>query len=92
MAPARRVAVTVPGWPEVRSTIELIKWAESNGYTDAWFGDSGAPDSLDPGGGGGAAQHYHPHRHRGHPRLHALAVGHRGERPTRSGSCCPGAS
>ncbi len=46
MAPARRVAVTVPGWPEVRSTIELIKWAESNGYTDAWFGDSGAPDSL----------------------------------------------
>ena len=46
MAPARRVAVTVPGWPDVRNTIELIQWAERNGYPDAWFGDSGAPDSL----------------------------------------------
>ena len=46
MAPARRVAVTVPGWPDVGSTIELIRWAESNGYADAWFGDSGAPDSI----------------------------------------------
>ena len=46
MALARRVAVTLPAGPDIRSTIELIKWAEHNGYPDAWFGDSGAPDTL----------------------------------------------
>ncbi len=46
MALTRRVAVTVPGWPDVRNSIELIQWAEQNGYPDAWFGDSGAPDSI----------------------------------------------
>ena len=46
MALARRVAVTLPAGPDIRNTIELIKWAERNGYPDAWFGDSGAPDTL----------------------------------------------
>ena len=46
MAPARRVAITIPALPDVGSTIELIRWAEANGYPDAWFGDSGAPDSI----------------------------------------------
>ena len=46
MTITKRVAVTVPAWPDIRKTIELLQWAERNGYTDAWFGDSGAPDSL----------------------------------------------
>jgi probable F420-dependent oxidoreductase len=27
-------------------TIERLRWAEDNGYPDAWFSDSGAPDTL----------------------------------------------
>ncbi len=46
MALTKQVAVTVPSWPDIRNTIELLQWAERNGYTDAWFGDSGAPDAL----------------------------------------------
>ena len=46
MALAKRVAVTVPSWPDIRKIIDLLQWAEGNGYTDAWFGDAGAPDSL----------------------------------------------
>ena len=46
MALARRVAVTLPAGPDIRRTIELIQWAERNGYADAWFGDSGAPDTI----------------------------------------------
>jgi probable F420-dependent oxidoreductase len=42
----RRVAVTLPAGPYVRDTIERVKWAEGNGYTDAWFADAGAPDAL----------------------------------------------
>jgi len=46
MALTRRVAVTVPAVPNLRRTIELLQWAERNGYPDAWWGDAGAPDSL----------------------------------------------
>ena len=40
------MAVTLPAGPKVEHTVERIRWAEDNGYDDAWFGDSGAPDSL----------------------------------------------
>ena len=46
MAHAKRVAVTLPMGPRIEDTIELVKWAEANGYPDVWFSDSGAPDSL----------------------------------------------
>ena len=46
MALARRVAVTLPEGPDIRRTIERLQWAERNGYTDAWYGDSGAPDAI----------------------------------------------
>jgi probable F420-dependent oxidoreductase len=42
----RRVAVTLPASPFVKDTIERVRWAEDNGYSDAWFGDGGAPDAL----------------------------------------------
>ena len=42
----RRVAVTLPAGPLVSDTITRVKWAEANGYTDAWFADAGAPDAL----------------------------------------------
>src|SRR5262245_55285006 len=42
----RRMAVTLPASPFVKDTIERVRWAEANGYTDAWFGDGGAPDAL----------------------------------------------
>ena len=42
----RRVAVTLPASPLVSDTIDRVKWAEANGYTDAWFADAGAPDAL----------------------------------------------
>ncbi|RLA45557.1 MAG: hypothetical protein DRR06_07010 [Gammaproteobacteria bacterium] len=42
----RRVAVTLPAGPQVSDTITRVKWAEANGYTDAWFADAGAPDAL----------------------------------------------
>lgn len=46
MNPERRVAVTLPGGPSVQDTIERTRWAEARGFTDAWFGDGGAPDAL----------------------------------------------
>lgn len=46
MALQKRVAVTLPAGPKISQTIERLKWAEQNGYTDAWFSDSGAPDTL----------------------------------------------
>jgi probable F420-dependent oxidoreductase len=46
MALKRRLAVTLPASPFVKDTVERVKWAEANGYTDAWFGDGGAPDAL----------------------------------------------
>lgn len=46
MALQKRMAVTVPAGPKLEQTIERIRWAEDEGYPDAWFSDSGAPDSL----------------------------------------------
>jgi probable F420-dependent oxidoreductase len=46
MAFAKRVAVTLPGGPHINDTFERVRWAEANGYADAWFGDGGAPDAL----------------------------------------------
>ena len=42
----KRVAVTLPAGPNIDHTIERLTWAEQNGYPDAWFSDSGAPDTL----------------------------------------------
>ena len=46
MALAKRMAVTLPAGPKISATLERMRWAEDNGYADAWFADSGAPDSL----------------------------------------------
>ena len=46
MALAKRVAVTLPAGPKITDTIDRIRWAEDNGYPDAWFSDAGAPDTL----------------------------------------------
>ncbi len=46
MPPRQRIAVTIPAGPKITDTIARIRWAEENGYEDAWFSDSGAPDSL----------------------------------------------
>ncbi len=46
MSVQKRVAVTLPASPFVKDTIERARWAEDNGYSDAWFGDGGAPDAL----------------------------------------------
>ena len=43
MALAKRMAVTLPAGPKVEHTVDRIRWAEDNGYDDAWFGDSIAP-------------------------------------------------
>ncbi len=50
MAPTQKIAVTLPAGPRVQDTIKRVKWAEANGIPDAWFGDSGAPDSLTTAG------------------------------------------
>ena len=42
----KRLAVTLPASPLVSDTIARVKWAEAEGYSDAWFADGGAPDSL----------------------------------------------
>jgi len=46
MPVTKRMAVTLPASPFIKDTVERVKWAEANGYTDAWFGDGGAPDAL----------------------------------------------
>ncbi|NKC01176.1 MAG: LLM class flavin-dependent oxidoreductase [Pseudomonadales bacterium] len=46
MALQKRIAVTVPAGPRIEDTIARIQWAEENGIPDAWFSDSGAPDTL----------------------------------------------
>jgi probable F420-dependent oxidoreductase len=40
------MAVTLPASPFVKDTVERVRWAEDHGYSDAWFGDGGAPDAL----------------------------------------------
>lgn len=42
----KRIAVTLPAGPRLADTATRLKWAEDNGFSDAWFGDAGAPDSL----------------------------------------------
>lgn len=42
----KRIAVTLPAGPSIGDTIARIQWAEENGIPDAWFSDSGAPDTL----------------------------------------------
>ncbi len=44
--PQKRIAVTLPAGPRIEDTVERIRWAEENGIPDAWFSDSGAPDTL----------------------------------------------
>ena len=46
MALAKRIAVTLPAGPRIEDTIARIQWAEEQGIPDAWFSDSGAPDTL----------------------------------------------
>lgn len=46
MALDKRIAITLPAGPNLKQTIELIRWAETNGIPDGWFADAGAPDSL----------------------------------------------
>ena len=46
MSPGKRIAVTLPAGPKIEHTISRIRWAEERGMPDAWFSDSGAPDSL----------------------------------------------
>ena len=46
MALTKRMAVTLPAGPMLGETIDRLKWAEDSGYPDAWFSDSGAPDTL----------------------------------------------
>lgn len=42
----KRIAVTLPLTQVLQDTIDLILWAEENGFDDGWFADPGAPDSL----------------------------------------------
>ena len=46
MSLEKRVAVTLPLNQSLQDTIDLVQWAESNGYRDGWFSDPGAPDGL----------------------------------------------
>lgn len=46
MSLKKRIAVTLPEGPQISDTIARLKWAEDNDITDAWFSDSGAPDTL----------------------------------------------
>ena len=42
----KRMAVSLPLNQVLQDTIDLVKWAEENGYTDGWFADPGAPDGM----------------------------------------------
>ena len=42
----RRIAVTLPVNQNLQDTIELVQWAEENGFHDGWFADPGAPDGM----------------------------------------------
>ena len=46
MTLAKRIAVTLPINQVLQDTIELVQWAERNGFTDGWFADPGAPDGM----------------------------------------------
>ena len=42
----KRIAVSLPINQSLNDTVELVQWAEENGFDDAWFADPGAPDGL----------------------------------------------
>lgn len=46
MAPTKRIAITMPMSNRLEDNIQLVQWAEANGYHDAWFSDAASPDSL----------------------------------------------
>ena len=46
MIERKRIAVTLPMGPDVRDSIDLVRWAEARGFDDVWFSDAMAPDSL----------------------------------------------
>ena len=46
MTIAKRVGITLPMGSRLQNSFDLVQWAEANGFTDAWFSDAGAPDSL----------------------------------------------
>lgn len=43
---SKRISITLPSGPSVKDSIQSIKRAEKQGFSDAWFADAGAPDSL----------------------------------------------
>ena len=46
MSLKKRIAVTLPVNQVLQDSIDLIQWAEQNGFDDGWFADPGAPDGL----------------------------------------------
>ena len=46
MAFAKRIAVTLPLNQVLQDTIDVVEWAETNGFDDGWFSDPGAPDGM----------------------------------------------
>ena len=42
----KRVGISLPAGSRAQNSFDLVRWAEANGFRDAWFSDSGAPDSL----------------------------------------------
>ncbi len=89
---AKRMAVTLPASPFIKDSVERVKWAEANGYTDAWFGDGGAPDALTRNGSACAPREDAAPRRGGNAGVHAYARGARGNRERDSASCCRAAS
>ena len=75
MALAKRIAVTLPAGPRIEDTIARVQWAEEHGIPDAWFSDSGAPDTLTQVA---AIAHHHKkysHWHGGYTCLYQVAIG-----------------
>ncbi len=46
MSLKKRIAVTIPLNQVLQDAIDLVQWAEENGFDDGWFADPGAPDGL----------------------------------------------
>lgn len=42
----KRIAVTLPLNQVLSDTVDVVSWAEENGFDDGWFSDPGAPDGL----------------------------------------------
>jgi len=70
----KRIAVTLPAGPRISDTVDRIRWAEENGIPDAWFSDSGAPDTLTQVAGHCASAHIqHSYWYGGHAGVYPLA-------------------